>query len=313
MNIKKIKNKINNFFNKTEKKSSNSKLVLNNIDRTPFTKKRRTFVIKNDQIEKLKIFWNNIAHYYLMILFILVILTLFIIFWPMFKIKFIEIVKKDNITNMTISYKSVEDYRWLSIWNTDKKDVLKSLRNYQQNIHDIKLDIVLPSTLKITIDAYKWVFNTKINWKTYIITENWSLIPASYSTDLKELVVKSDFDKSKFLDYKQILEWEYIQKINLTKEFMKQNFINIKIQSLIYYEIERELHIKTDKNTTIIFDLDWDIKEQIKKLAIFNKEHVDLTQSPIIYIDLRINNKIFYCTEEEKYQCETNLKSIYSE
>lgn len=313
MNIKKIKNKIYNFLNKKEKKSSNSKLILNNIERTPFTKKRRSFVIKNDQIEKLKIFWNNVAHYYLFILLILLASTLFVVFWPLFKIKFIEIIKKDNITNMDISYKSVEDYRWASIWTTDKKEILKNLQNYQQNISDIKLDIVLPNTLKIIINSYKWVFNTTINWKTYIITENWALIPASYSTDLKELIVKNDLNKSKFLDYKQVLEWEYIKKIYWTKEFMKENFINIKIEKLIYYEIEREIHVVTDKNTTIIFDLDSDIKKQIEKLAIFHKEQMDITKNPIIYIDLRINNKIFYCTEEEKYQCDINLKSIYWE
>lgn len=313
MNIKKIKNSINNFLSKKVQINNNNKLVLNNIKRAPLTKKRRAFIIKNDQIEKLKVFWNNITNYYILILFILIIISIFVVLWPTFKIKFIEIIKKDDITSMTISYKSVEDYRWLSIWNTEKKDILKNLQNYQQNIRDIKLDIVLPNTLKIIIDSYKWIFNTTINWKKYIVTENWTLIPSSYSTELKEIIIKSDFDKSKFLDYKKILEWEYIQKIYYANEYMKENFINIKINSLIYYEIEREIHIITDNNTIIIFDLDWDIKNQIKKLAIFSKEQLDIIKNPIIYIDLRINNKIFYCNEAEKPQCIKNLKSIYWE
>ncbi len=313
MNIKKIKNKITNFLNKSNKKDSISKLVLNNMERNPFTKKRRTFVIKNNHIEKLKIFWNNITHYYMFILFILIISIIFVWFWPVFKITNINIIKKDSTTNMDISYKSVDDFRWISIWTVDKNSILKNLQNYQQNIANIKLDIVLPNSLNIIIDSYKWVFNTNINWKTYIITENWSLIPSSYSTELKELVVKNDFDKNVFLDYKKILDGEYIKKIYSTYDFMKNNFISIKINKIVYYEVEREIHMTTDKNTILIFDLDGEIKNQIEKLAIFNKELLDINKIPLIYIDLRINNKIFYCTEAEKIQCNINLKSIYWE
>ncbi|MDP3380869.1 MAG: hypothetical protein Q8S84_05090 [bacterium] len=56
MNIKKIKNSINNFLSKKVQINNNNKLVLNNIKRAPLTKKRRAFIIKNDQIEKLKVF-----------------------------------------------------------------------------------------------------------------------------------------------------------------------------------------------------------------------------------------------------------------
>jgi hypothetical protein len=39
---------------------------------------------------------------------------------------------------------------------------------------------------------------------------------------------------------------------------------------------------------------------------------MNIDKTPIIYIDLRIKNKVFYCTTENEYQCISNLKSIYS-
>jgi cell division septal protein FtsQ len=56
---------------------------------------------------------------------------------------------------MIIAYKSVDNYRGNSIFTTDKKNILKNLQDYQQNIREIKINIVLPNTLKIIIDSYK--------------------------------------------------------------------------------------------------------------------------------------------------------------
>jgi len=313
MNIHKIIKKISNFIKINKVRSNRSKQILNNVKNSTYIKKRKSFVIKNNHLERLKILWNNSRNYYIIIFIVLLLITLYIILWPSFKIKYIEIIRQDDITNMSISYKSLDNYRWKSIFTADKNEILKNLRNYQQNIHEISLNIELPNTLKIIVDSYKWMFNTTINDKTFIITENWTLIPVAYSTDLYELIIKNKFDKGKFYDYKQILNPEYINKIFSTKKSLEENLVNIKIKNVIYYVIERELHIEITNGTRIIFDLDSDTKNQIEKLAVFNKEQSDIGKISIIYIDLRINNKIFYCTKENEYQCKINIKSIYSE
>jgi len=213
---------------------------------------------------------------------------------------------------MIISYKAVENYRWKPIWQPEKSDILKNLQNYQHNIKSIKTYIKLPNTLKIIIDSYKWVFNTTINDKTFTITENGTLIPAMYSEEYPELKIVNKIDKSKFLDYKKVFDTISLAKISSIDKSLKENIINLKIKSNTYYVVERELHIETEKNVRIIFDLNWNPKEQIEKLAIFNKEHLDINKTPFVYIDLRIKNKVFYCTTEEEYKCIQNLKSIYS-
>ena len=303
---------IKSFSKRKKRKLNKRKLTLSKLNKTSFTKKRKKIVIKNINFEQLKIFWNNIFYYYLLIFIILTSLSLYIIFWPVFKIKYIEIIKQDNITNMLISYKALENYRWEPIWTPEKKDILKSLQNYQHNIRDIKVKITFPDTLKITIDSYKWLFNTTVNDKTFTITTNGTLIPAQYSEDYSELKIINNIAKSKFLDYKKVFDSTFLAKISNINNKIKENIINLNIKDITYYVIERELHIETEKDTILIFDLNWNTNEQIEKLAILNKEHIDINKYWIMYIDLRITNKVFYCTIEEEYKCIKNLKSIYS-
>ena len=82
---------------------------------------------------------------------------------------------------------------------------------------------------------------------------------------------------------------------------------------MTYYDTEREFHIYGENNMRILFDLESDIASQVEKLIVFHKEEKDLTQGGIVYIDLRVKNKIFYCEIDEEYQCIQNLSSVYSQ
>ena len=95
---------------------------------------------------------------------------------------------------------------------------------------------------------------------------------------------------------------------------LEENIINLKIKNIYYYEVERELHIEIENWNILIFSIDDDIEaiEQIEKLVIFNKDYSSIIDKKIIYIDLRIKNKIFYCDEESSSICNENIKSIYN-
>jgi hypothetical protein len=95
---------------------------------------------------------------------------------------------------------------------------------------------------------------------------------------------------------------------------LEENFINIEFTNLYYYETERELHIDIWNWKLLIFSIAWDISvnTQIEKLAIFNKDYFKIDKTNFVYIDLRIKNKVFYCSTEEKTQCEKNLKGLYN-
>lgn len=309
MYIKKIEKFLKNKFKKRQNRKN--RFILNNVKKQNYTKKRQKISINKDIFNNLNIFWWNVYKYYIAIFSILIITILFILFGPTFKIKKIEVIKMDNITNMDIAYKAIEGFRWKSILSIEKSDVFHKLTSYQNNIKDIKTSIILPDTYKIVIESYIWIFNTKINEKNFIVTENWSLIPW-VNEKLKNIETIKQFDKNKFIDYKKNFDTKYIQKIESITKKVKENIINIEILNIKYYVTERELHIKIKNDTTLIFDLNWDYKEQIEKIVIFNKENTKISNSDIIYIDLRIKNKIFLCKTKEEFICRKNLKNVYS-
>jgi hypothetical protein len=73
---------------------------------------------------------------------------------------------------MTIAYKSIESIRSKHILFIKKENILKLLKNYQKNIKSARINLDFPKTLKINILSFDSLFNTKINNKNYIITEN---------------------------------------------------------------------------------------------------------------------------------------------
>lgn len=304
-----IKNKLN------KKKKNNSKIILNKIENWTFTKKRNNLNVRLNYLEYFIFFKKNYIPYYLIWWLSVIIITIFLILWPIFTVKYIEIIKKDNITNMNIAYKAVEDLRWEKLYKINELDIYNKFKNYQDNIKSISLKIQLPNTIKIEAESYKEIFNIIINNNTYILVENGTVIPSQASKSLKNLNVIMKIDKNKFIEYKQIFNPFYIEKINTIIKKLEENIINIKIINLYYYENERELHIEIENWNKIIFSIDDDIEpmEQIEKLVIFNKDYSSIINNKIIYIDLRIKKKIFYCEAEFTKQCNENIKSIYWE
>ena len=186
------------------------------------------------------------------------------------------------------------------------------MQSYQKNIQESGIEIRLPNTIKILIWSYRQLFNTKIWEKNYIIVENWVLIPFKPSKQLKSLKIIWEIQNNWIIDYRQVLVWEYLQNIEKIIEWLEKNIIWIKIKDLNYYITEREIHIFLENNNRLIFDLTENIKEQIEKIAIFNKEKFNLKNKKIFYIDIRIKNKIFYCPIEQELICNNNIKKIYT-
>jgi hypothetical protein len=77
---------------------------------------------------------------------------------------------------------------------------------------------------------------------------------------------------NKFLDYRKVFNEKYINNISTIINKLQKNILNIKIQELTYYTVERELHIRT-KNNLLIFSLDEDTNKQIEKIVIFHKQY----------------------------------------
>ena len=300
----------------------NSKKVLFKMPKKSFFKKRSTVKIKFDFKKPLRFFKRNYIPYYLITWLILIASIIFIVLWPIFRVENINIIRKDWITDINIAYKAVDDFRWVSIFNIDKTEILERMKDYQENIKDITLDLEFPKTINILVESYKERFNVNINWKNYILLENGSLIAtAEPSKDLETLEIIKNIDKTRILEYKIVFDMEYIQKIEEIERMVKENIAWINITSLKYYEKERELHIIVNDFSRLIFSLDNSItsEEQIKSLAVLDRENSQISNNDKIYIDLRIKWKVFFCSiawdkdKKIENQCRANLKYIYNQ
>ena len=293
LSLQNIKKKVTN--KNTEKKYRRSKtqlrLKINSFQKYPS---------KNQKI------------YILVAIISVIVITIgFLLYSPIFTIKNINILRKDNVTNIEIAYKSIEHLRGKSIFSLDTSDTFKRIENYQNNVESIATRIIPPNTLKITVSSHKELFNTKINEKNYSITKNGTLIPKKPSLDIPFLNIILPKNPPAFFDYKKILPGAHIQYIEEIRNKLIQNILTIKIEEIIYFSTQREAHFLLESDTRIIFDLTENINEQIEKLAIFHKEEKNIQKNDIIYIDLRIKNKLYYCDVSEEFQCKENIKSVY--
>lgn len=312
--------KIKNLFQKIFKKKKNRNKVLFKPKKT-LLKRKRYFNIKIDFKKYQKFFKKNYIPYYLILWIIFVVFIIFIILWPIFRIEIINIIRKDSVSNINMAYKSLEDLRWDSTFKITKTEVLQKLRNYQENIKDIDLSINFPKSLDIQIESFKEKFNVNINSKNYILLENGSLTPTiSQNKDLKNLEIIKNIEQTKILDYKIIFDANYISKIEKIDNLIKENIAFIKVTNLKYFEKERELHVILNDFTRLIFSLDnsISIEEQIRNLAVFDRENSKISDNDKVYIDLRIKWKIFFCSIKDdknwanKKQCQANIDYIYN-
>lgn len=296
---------------KKKKRTPQHIFVKNYYKKQGKTYRTKQLILKTDFFSKIQILKDNLHYIYGFWFIMLTMWIIFALLWPFFKVKHINIIKSDNITNMDISYMSVDYLRGRSIWFINKENIKQNLLKNQNNLENIEIHTQLPNKLQIQLKSYKPVFTTNLDTKNYFVLSNGTLVPHSENSELPHLNIFHQSSSQRFLSYKQLLEQKYIQVIANTIQELKKNLINIEIHTLSYFVQERELHIDIQNKNKLIFDINQNTDKQIKKLAIFNKELTPITQENIIYTDLRISNKIFYCLEENKNTCNKNLEYLY--
>ena len=298
---------------KTYSKSKKWKrgLFIKDMPDTKFKKRKNKRILKFLKHLDINISKHNIIYIYLWVLLIIIWSAAFFILWPYFKIQTINIVRQDNLSNINIAYKALENIRGTHIMANDKIALERNIKGYQENIRQVEVSRDFPDKLDITLKSYEPVFNTSLNKKNYIILENGSFVPEKPNPDLRNLTIITSKISSSIPDYKNVIETEYMNQIRRIYDEIKTNMIRINVTNMTYYPIEREVIVSIDGGTQLIFDLESSITPQVKRLAVFDTENRQIDLPWIIYIDLRIKDKVFFCTTETEYQCVINLKNIY--
>jgi len=299
-------------FKETIKKEKRRFYMFNKKKSSNFCCKR-----KKNKVFQLKINFNfdkkNILYISILFILLALIAILYIFKWNYFSIKNINISINDTITDENISYKSIDSIRNKSIFLENKENISKKLLNYQKNIKKIEINRVLPDTLNINIESFPILMDIFYNEKKYSLTSNWVLIPyKSINKDNNRISINAiswKKEKYKIFSYKKIFKDNLVNKIYLLINSFKNNILDNKIEKINLYIDEKELHITIKNKTIFIFSLEEDTDKQLKKILVYSKEKDKILK--YVYIDLRVEDKIFICPYEKEYQCLKNLRRIY--
>ncbi len=300
---------IKNFKKKRNRRPKS--VTLHDRQKDNYKCKRKQLAIRFNSLYKIKwIFqykWIIISVFSVM----LVALIVFLLYWPVYTVKFINIIRQDSITNIDLAYNALSDVRGKRLFEIEESNIKQKLLDYQNNIDYVDVDINFPNTLEIYILSYPIFFQTTIEDKNFYISQNGSLIPGKPNEEYKNIILKNGIQTNIFPDYKKFFEQESMENIYEAIAYFEQNIVGSKIKNVLYYEIEKEVHFELENDNIIMFTLEKDLKQQIKKTAIFHAEHREITDDGLIYLDMRVTNKVFYCDNETKNQCINNLKKIY--
>ncbi len=247
-------------------------------------------------------------------LFLLVLLVAFsfVLKWNYFRITKIDFIKNDPFIDTILLSKNLKYLYWKLIFKVDKEQIKNKLLKIEENIENLKIEIK-HNYITIFVSSYKPIFQINLDKKDYLLTENWVIIPfvKLKNINYSKLDIKN-FNVDNYFLYKKIFDKNKLNQINYILKSLKENIVNLKIKSIVYYVREREVHIVINNDTILIFDLNWDLKQKLKQLFVFNREKIDITKPGIFYLDNRILWKIYYCPAEEKNVCARNLNLIYN-
>ncbi len=315
--IQKIIEKYKLFFSdkkfKKNIKREKSKLYVQNDNSPRYKSKRNKFKLFTSKLEFENTFWEiqKMNLYYYLTGIFLFWASLYILFFShFFSIKSIDVIREDELINIDLSYRSIEKYRYRPILFADKNEMKQSLLSHQPNIKEVYIRKILPDNIKIILQSFTWVFGFEYENKFYEITSNGVMIP-SKTKESTQMIKIIGLNNVWIVDYKKVFKEESILKIKNIIDLVHQNSSFVSVWEIIYYVKEAEVHIINQNGTRILFDLNKEEKVQIEKLNIFNKNYASKVNIWIVYIDLRINEKIIYCAKDSEFQCKQNIKSIY--
>ncbi len=266
---------------------------------------------------KINFEWHKFKKVIFVILFLLIVLIIILIKWPFFKIKNINIIRLDENVNSRLIEKKLAPIKNTLLFSIEKEEIEKIIKKTQQNIKEVDITKTPPSSINIRLSSYEPIFKTQLKTNKYLITQNWVFLPTKKKNENKTEIKIKDLEIQNYPNYKKILKPENLYKIRYLEEKIKDNIVNLKIESIIYYKTAREIHFIINNKTRVIFDIEiqkeWKLDDKLKQIFVFNKEKVNIIKPWIIYIDNRIKSKILYCTKNKLNLCLETINYIYWE
>ena len=301
------------FFSKKKKKTSYRSALIREH------RKSHKLRVKRKRSKVSKVFFDTIrikflARYKYIIISVLLILLVggsigLIFFSQVFNIAHIVVERTDIATNIAPIQQKLMPYQGKNIFFVSKDEIDYVIKKSFPEMKTIRISKLLPRTIKLKFEEYPIVAQIKAVGQENVMYLNEMGMVRSIDTKntklpLIEYVTEYDLQDEELLpriapylavqDRNTIMKAEEVTTILESKKIFEEQF-SIPIVVVRYYPLEREIHLQTDRDFSLWIDATSPIEKQVEKIQIaladFNIYKIELA-----YIDLRISNKIIYCT-----------------
>jgi hypothetical protein len=236
----------------------------------------------------------------------LIVFLIFIIFLSdVFKIKYIDVIREDLLTDSAQVRDSLQEYFGQNILFVSKREISQTINDKFPIVAGVKVERVFPNTLRLELISYPSVANIKflvnsksvgddlsgqieqkglLNKKGYVVAigkENLQL-PSIFLVDQ---------DQEVFV-YEQAIKTAHLEFILDTLKIIDEK-LHLKIKKIEYYKYGREVHFIIEKGFVLWLDFEDTPYNQLEKL-IKEINLFDLENDPPSYFDLRIKNRLIY-------------------
>jgi len=276
----------------------------------PKRKKNKLFTKKLEFENVFQEVPKNNFYVYLILSIALLVCGYILLYSKYFAISHIELNRQSDSVNMPLAYESTQRFRNTPIFFADGSVIAQSIRNFQPHVQVESVKKVIPGTLSVTLGSYPSIFGFFVGEKYYEITENGVIIPASVRESVT-IIQPKEWDLTGVLEYKLFFDPKELKLISEFLQTITDRYPLLDIDEIHYYLLSHELHITNEKWVRFLFDLNRDASIQLRKLNTFYTEYQNVIKKWLVYIDVRINEKIFYCGFEQEFQCRLNLKNLY--
>lgn len=277
---------------------------------------------KRQQLEqKNKIAWMKWI-YRLMVAIFFVTAFYVLFFSPQLGVTSIKIAGLDRVGESSIRMLIDEEMRGKYLGLIDKKNLIlinkskikKILLDNFKRIEDVQIKKIFPNTLEFIIKERKLSMLLCGTSTCYTLDENGLSYPASNFTQeelvAENLVTLKDLSNSQFDDEMPLEKNLRLFILGLAEAVQSETGINLKKNYETSNRMSGDLKIETQGGWIIYFNesVGLDKSTSVLRAVLENKIEKDL-QKDLEYIDLRVNNKVFYKFKSGVQNTVENVKS----
>lgn len=189
-----------------------------------------------------------------------------------------------------------------------KKKIQRNLLDEFKKIRVVEVEKKFPDTVNIKIEEREALVIWCAKGPCYIIDEQgFAYAGADFNSDeLKEnnLVKLVDINAEPVIIGERILDEDYVKFIFSVRESFRKNLdINIADEYTTRHRISGEIEVKTEEGWDVYLNNQLSLEKSMRTLKTFLEKEIDGEASKRMeYVDLRIENKVFYKIRDEENQ-----------